>query len=222
MKNKLKLTLIALLALGIAQTRALAVGPVTNVVQTVSFLLTVFTEGEVVTNGSVVTKPVLKLKIATKDVIEALGTGTGNNFSAKAKLILVTPLDGDESSIFVQDGTNKVDVSELFSVDDVGSTEVQGSSENTISGAKTATDYSIIRLRLRDHDTQILPAHFELSGLSTDKSAGIVIGGIIRGKSHQITLNLAGTGDFTDGTGTHSFIATGTVTVTGKTLSVEP
>jgi hypothetical protein len=222
MKNGLKLTLVALMALGITQARAIILGPTTNVVQTLSFTLSILAEGDATTNGSVITTPVLKLKKSTKDIISVLGTATGNTFSTKAKLIAVTSLSDDNTSLFVQDGTNKVDVSVFFAYDQVGSTDVQGSSINTVTGVKTGTDFSIIRLQLQDHDSTTLTAHFDLSGMSTVKTTTIVIAGVVRGHAHQTSATLAGSGDFTDSSGTHSAIVTGTITVTGTTLEVDP
>ena len=57
------------------------------------------------------TVPLVKLTKQTKDVIELLGDATGNTFSSKAKLILVTNLGTEDSGVFVRDGTNDVDVS---------------------------------------------------------------------------------------------------------------
>src|SRR5947208_2795294 len=111
MIRTLTFTILTLAALACAPFQR-ANAAVTNLVQTINLKLTVYTEDDTTTNASTVTTPVVKLSKATKDIIGLLGDATGNTFTTKAKLILVTTLGGSEdTSIFVRDGASDVDVS---------------------------------------------------------------------------------------------------------------
>src|SRR5437762_9691225 len=141
MKTTLKLATIALIAFAAAKASAFA--PHTNVVQNINIKIVAYSEGETTTNGTVVNEPVIKQIKITKDIIKLLGDATTNTFSASAKLLLVTSLTfGGSPSILVKDGTNEVFVSEFFSYDDVGSSDVEGGTLNTVSGVTKGIEYS--------------------------------------------------------------------------------
>src|ERR1044071_8692820 len=123
MKTTLKLAVIGLIAL--AATKASAFSPHTNVVQNINIKVVVYSEGEETTNGTVVTKPVIKQTKTTRDIIQLLGDATTNTFSAGAKLLLVNSLTFDTTTIMVKDGTNEVIVTDFFSYEDVGSNDVE-------------------------------------------------------------------------------------------------
>ena len=220
MNITLKLALLALISFASAQTEA--AGPTTNLVQNINLKLTVYTEEDTTTNGSVVTTPVLKLSRSTKDIIQLLGEATTNAFSPSAKLVLVSPLEDGDSSIIVQDGATQVDVSDFFSYDQTSSGDVHGSISNTVSKVEKETDYNIVEFSMHDHGAFKLGAHFDAAGLATVKSSTIVKSGTVLGKSHQVAANLAGEGDFTDDLGTHYIIVQVSITITGNTVVVTP
>lgn len=210
--------MVGLLCLGALKAGAAT----TNLVQTINMAITAYAEGDTTTNGAVVTTPVLKMKASVKDIIQLLGDATTNTFSAKAKLLLITPLPDGESSIVVEDGTNRVDVSDFFDAEDqgegVGSTTV-----NTLTGIGKATHYRMFELELRDNGSQVLEVHFRVAGLSTIKSATIGKPGAVIGMSHSVSAVLAGTGDFTDDLGgTQEMIVQMTLTTIGTKTEVVP
>jgi hypothetical protein len=216
MKTLLKLTVIAIVAFAAAQLRAAQ----TNLVQTISMGITAYQEGDVSTNGSIVTQPVIILKRATKDIIQLIAGALNTSISTKAKLLLITPIPEDDPTIVIQDGTNRVDVTGFFDVDTQAS--LGGFSVNTVSGVGKGTEYQIFRLRLRDNGGQILEAHFDVTGLSTVKTATIGKPGAVIGEARGISAVLFGTGDFTDGLVTHDLIVQVTLSVSGSTVQVLP
>jgi hypothetical protein len=89
----------ALISLGVSQARA----DQTNVVQNIGIQFRGVQPGGPVTNQFTVTTGIAPAKIDTRQVIQALGAGTANTFSGRARLVLVTPLGGGFSSIQVRD-----------------------------------------------------------------------------------------------------------------------
>src|ERR1017187_10574877 len=85
----------ALISLGVPQAHALQ----TNVVQGLSILLGGVQPGGPVTNRSSITRGIASARIETRQVIQALGAATVKTFSQQARLVIVTPLGGGNSSI---------------------------------------------------------------------------------------------------------------------------
>ena len=82
-----------------------------------------------------------KVKVANKDVINAIGEQTGQAFSSKAKLQLVTVI-GEGSRFVVRDGDTDFPVPlEILSVSQVG--EAVGTTKEGTDGSVTDTDTSI-------------------------------------------------------------------------------
>lgn len=218
MKKLSTLTVIAALAVaGTAQLKAAQ----TNLVQTIGITVTAYTEGDTVTNGTVVSTPVIKTKKATKDIILLLGDAMSVTFSAKAKLLLVTPLPDGDSTVVVQDGTNRTDVSGFFNTDEVGS-GVTSSQVNTLTGIQKATEYRIFEFALRNNGGQTVSAHFAVAGLATIKSSSLGKAGAVIGKSHAVSAALAGTGDFKDGLVTKEMVVQVSLVTAGNTLEIVP
>jgi hypothetical protein len=194
--------------------------PRTNLVQNISLDVTAYARGGTVTNGSLITTPVVKVKKVTRDIIQVIASATGNSFSPGARLVLVTPLPGGISRIFVRDGQANVDVSDFFSYRQF-SNDVEGSQMNALSGMEKETDYGLIELSLRDSGVHLLELQFNVSGLSTEKTSSIVKSGAIVGKARRTIANLAGTGTFRDNSGEYSSIIQATWRITGDTLEIE-
>ena len=179
------LTVAALLTAGALRSEA----QTTNLVQTMTLTLTAFTEGTPATNGAVVNVPIQKVKGNTRNIITALGNATSNTFSTKAKLVLITPLAGGGSSIFVRDGTTVVDVSSFISHEQ-SDDAVEGGQFNTNNGVFKTTAYRMHRFVLED--TGGLDLDFDLRGMATEKSSSIQAHGSIIGESRTLSANLSG------------------------------
>jgi hypothetical protein len=208
------------LLLGVQAGAGIAL-PQTNVVQNINIVLTAYSQGDTVTNGAVISRPVFKVKKTNKDIILALGTATTNIFSTKSKLILVTGLVDTNSTVYVVDGTNRIDVSSFFSYDSSGSTDIQSYQTNMVNHLEKSTDYTVAQFAMQDADGMILPGHFQAVGLSTVTAASVVKSGVILGKARQIAMDLNGVGDFKDDTGVHDLVVHVTITITGNTVVVE-
>src|SRR5262245_15748274 len=114
MNKLLKTTLIAsaVLLAGAAHVRALE----TNLVQTINISITAYAAGDPATNASIVTTPLLTQKATSKEIIALIGDAMGVIFSTKAKLLLISQLPDGNTTVVVQDGTNRTDVSGFFDV----------------------------------------------------------------------------------------------------------
>ena len=218
MKTTLKFAAIGLIVFA-TTAKALPFAPHTNLVQNIGIKVIVYSEGDVTTNGTVATKPVIKQIKTTKDIIQLLGDATTNTFSASAKLQLITSLTfGGDPTILVVDGTNQVNVTGFFSYDDTSFDHIEGGTLNTVSGVEKGIDYSFIRFRLRDDGATTIKVHFDTDGFATTKSSSLVKNGAIIGDAHQTTANLAGGGEVSDSGELHSIIVQVTLTVTGTTV----
>ena len=90
----------ALMSLGIPQAHA----DTTNVVQNLSVQLRGVRPGGPVTNHNIVVTGIDRVKISTRQIIEALGVATTNAFATRARLVIVTPVGGGHSAVQVRDG----------------------------------------------------------------------------------------------------------------------
>ena len=167
MKYTLKLTFASLLlAVAAFQSRA----DHTNVVQDLSINLSGLGQGPSVTTGNVTITRTTDQHIETADVIAALGNAMGKTYSDAAKLVVITPLGGGNSSIAVRDGTASDDVT-VFFVHEQTSQSVGSSELNSKSGRSSSTDYSIQHFALIDvQGVTPLSLHFDVRGIAVDTS----------------------------------------------------
>jgi hypothetical protein len=186
---------------------ALASQAQTNVVESVTFALTAFYQGQsvAVTNVSHhltnVTQNAASVSIATKDIIAVLGKATANTFSSAAQLLRVTPIlkgVNGPTTIIIRDAsskaTNIVDVSGFFMVSGTGTAVDNSTSTNNV--LITDTSYSTKNLSLADQaGYPALTAHFNLQGfVVANLTRDIFKDGLIAsGSSTTWTVN--GTGD---------------------------
>jgi len=156
----------ALLILGIVQSKA----GQTNLVQDLNIRLGGITQGPTQTSRNVTTTTTSSVRVGTAAVIKQLGTATGNSFSDKANLVVVTPLPSGTSAIAIRDGNTSVDVSSFF-VYEVKSGFVTSSESNLKTGRSSSTDYSIQRLALVDSaGNPALSLHFDVQGIAVETS----------------------------------------------------
>jgi len=197
-----------LLSLGIPQARA----DQTNVVQNLSIQLWGVQPGGSVTNRNVVTTGIGPAVVSNRQIIQALGTATGNSFSPPARLVIVTPYGGGDSLVQVRDGSKQVDVTGFFSHQQL-SAVLSGSQSNMKSHGVVSLDYSIQRFAL--HDVAGLPGlglHFDMSGFTSETSANRPDG------VGDLQIDCAGSGD----AGGNLLILHGDVEVRGDRLEVVP
>src|SRR5690349_13179957 len=104
------LGMVALLAAAPVVTRA----DQTNLVETLSIRLSGISPGQTETNGNLVKTSLAFARVGVGDVVKALSAATGDSFSDKATLVIVTPLSGGNSAIMVRDAGLSVDVTSFF------------------------------------------------------------------------------------------------------------
>lgn len=194
----------------------------TNVLQNINITITGFSDGVESTNATTYSRSVNKIKKSTADIIQIIGNAMTNTFSKKSKLVLINNLaeEGD-ATVYVVDGTNRVDVSGFFSYDQPTSTDVQSYSSNFVSHVEKSIDYSIANFSLKDSDGYTLQTHFQSIGSSTITAASVVKSGVVLGKARQIALDLHGIGDYTDNSGSHDMVVHVVITITGNTVLIE-
>ena len=206
MKIAKAMLLSALLSLGIPQAHA----DTTNIVQNLSVQLWGVQPGGPVTNRNTIVTGLGRAKIGNRQIIEALGTATGNTFATRARLVVVTPLGGGSSAIQVRDGTLTVDVTGFFSHAQLGGA-VSGSSSNTVNQRVINLDFSIQRFAL--HDASGFPAlglHFDVNGFASESTPPN------HGGVGNLQIDAAGAGDV----GGRPAVLRGEVEVSGDRLEV--
>lgn len=209
MKIVKQAVLSALISLGLFQAH----GDQTNVVQNLSVQLRGVQPGGPVTNRFTVTTGLGSARIDTRDVIQALGTATGNLFSRSARLVIVTPVGGGDSAIQVRGGSGPVDVTRFFLHEQV-SESVSGSVSSTATHRTVGLDYSIQRFALRDAEGgPALGLHFDVRGFAVERLPDNGRGGVGR-----LSLDASGTGD----AGGNLLILGGQIEVQGDRLEVVP
>jgi len=166
-KVKMKQTIILIAIVGLftmATTQAQTLQ--TNLVQTLNIQLFGLKQGTTTTNGNYVITPANVTTLGSGEIINAIGTATGNTFSSAATLVVVTPLPNGTPGVQVEDGTNFVDVSSFFSFQPL-SGSVFNSFSNTRTGRSSSSSYSIEQFVLQD-GTAPLNVHFNVNGLATE------------------------------------------------------
>ncbi|HWC59497.1 MAG TPA: hypothetical protein VHC44_07360 [Verrucomicrobiae bacterium] len=207
----LKIAVLAVAAM-VAAIQAQA-GVQTNVVQNLSVQLFGVSQGNAFSFGGTSGTNVNNVIVGTRQVIQALGTATGNSFSFSSRLVVVTPIDGGSSQIQVRDGSNApVDVSHFFSMQEL-SGSVDGSVTTTRPARSTSVSYLVARFVLADADGQTLPLHFDVNGFTTINSTS---GGFFGSQGPTTDANVSGSGDRNG----NLIILQGSVDIFGRTLEV--
>ena len=227
MKSSLKAFLIALLVVvGVVNVQSAQ----TNIVQTLTFQLTAWTQGANTTNGTTTSVVASSRSIVTKDVIGWLGMATTNDFTGGQLLVLNTLGDpGSKLRIVVRVKTTvpakDVDVSDFFAVVAHAATVNNYSFNNTNNLVGPGTYHGYWGFYLQNDDKHpALPVTFQATGYGTDVATGIKGSkGVVLGLSDQFTMaNAAGTG-MANG---QPFVFFGSIIVGGKisakTLEVTP
>jgi hypothetical protein len=161
------------------------------------FNLTAVSQGPTTTTAGGVASAVRVSTITSRDIIQVLGTATGNNFSTKARLILITPTNNLENwKVQIQDGATTVDVTG-FVVHNPGLASVGSAFVNNRNGDAGATEYSIDGFGLQDQaGYPTLSEHFSVSGFTVTTSTGVVNRrGRVIGQTDSIQADTSGTGD---------------------------
>jgi hypothetical protein len=228
MKTFSKLTAVALLILaGVANVRAAH----TNIVQTLNFKLTAWSQGPTTTNGSIVSVQANPQSILTKDIVGWLGAATTNSF-VNGQLLVINELGVPAAKTYIVVRTkttitkttaitNDVDVSDFFASVTYAAT-VNSYSYNT---ANNAVGPGIYRgywgfYLLNEANHPALPVTFQVTGLGVDSAVNIVgKKKVVYGLADQFSIsNAAGTG-LVNGL---PFIIGGNIVIIGKTLEVAP
>ncbi|HXC99051.1 MAG TPA: hypothetical protein VN048_06900 [Verrucomicrobiae bacterium] len=162
-----------------------------------NFNLNAVSQGPAVTTSAGVASDVRVSSITSRDIIVVLGAATGNTFSKKARLVVLTPTNDLESwTVQIQDGANDVDVTG-FIVHNPGSSSVGSAWVTRRTGAAGDTEYSIDGFGLQDQPGfPALTEHFSVSGFTATTSRGVVNRrGQIVGQIDSIDADVSGTGD---------------------------
>ena len=203
----LKIVTATLLALGIAQTYA----DQTNLVQNVSIQLFGVRQRGTVSNGNLEMTMVDVVRVDTRRTIQAIGEATGHSFSFTAKLVLVSPMNGNAPSFQIRDGTTKVDVSSFFAYEQLTGS-VHSLVRNRRNGNSVGTDYSIQRLVLQDGaGSAPLALHFDVNGFARQITVGDRPGA-------DVTMDVSGSGDRNGSL----LILQGSIGIFGHQLEVVP
>ena len=184
MKNTVKLAMFGVLvAAGTANLAAQS-----NVVQNINIALS----GTVQSGDNTTTVT----RVATKDVITAISADQ-EGVPAKAKLLLVSPLEGGSFSVILRaPGADDVDVTSFFSQSVIGTPVTKGTST-------ASTQVSIQEFTF--HSSTI---NFDVQGYSTGKTANLRGGGT----ATTVSSSVAGTGDVNG----NSAVYKGTINTSGS------
>ena len=210
----LKMAVMAVAGLAIAvQAQA---GTQTNLVQSLNIQLVGVSQGSSFSFGGTSGTNVNNVLIGTRQIIQALGTATGNTFSFGSKLVVVTPMDGSGAHIQVRDGGNTVDVTDFLMAQEL-SPSVDGSVSTTRPPRTTSVSYLISRFVLQDADGATLPFHFDVNGFTTINST--TGGGFFgsQGQGPTTDANVSGAGDRNG----NLVILQGSIEISGHTMEVE-
>jgi hypothetical protein len=220
MKKFLALATIAASVLAAAPLTASAQDQ-TDEVMAMNIQLTMVLQGPTTTTRTTASTAVNVVKVTTADVINALGTATGNAFSRNARLVLLTPTNSLDYWLWtyqVQDGNITVDVTGFLSHQPGQS--VGSDTLNTRNGNSSSTDYSIDSFSVNDAGGfPSLSLHFSGGGFTTTSSHGVVQHGQVVGQIDRLTANVSGTGDYQG----NFAVVTGSITANGiGTANVAP
>jgi hypothetical protein len=162
-----------------------------------NFNLNAVSQGPAVTTSAGVSTDVQVSRITSRDIIVVLGAATGDTFSPKARLVVLTPTNDLENwLVHVQDGTKDVDVTG-FIAHNPGSASVGSAWVQRRTGAAGGTEYSIDGFGLQDQaGFPALSKHFSVSGFTATTARGEVNRrGQVVGVIDSIDADVSGTGD---------------------------
>jgi hypothetical protein len=209
-KHKMKMLKMAALSALLTLAMATANADQTNVVQNLRVQLRGVQPGGPVATRVTVTTGFAAARLDTRQIIQALGAATGNTFSYSARLVVVTPLGGGDSSIQIRDGAATADVTAFF-IHQQLSASVSGAVSNIVTHRTTQLDYSIQRFALQDAEGfPPLNLHFDVSGFAEERSAAN-----LPGVSYS-QVDVSGSGDASGSL----MILQGSVEVDGSRLEV--
>jgi hypothetical protein len=197
MFNAMKMIPTAALLMAVALQTAPAQVTNTEEALVLNFNLTAVAQGPTTSTPGGVTTRVGVSTITSQDIIQVLGAATGNTFSRRARLILVTPTNNLESwTVQIEDGGTTVDVTG-FIVHTPGGASVGSAFVNNRNANAGATEYSIDGFGLQDQfGFPALSAHFSVSGFTVTTSTGVVNRrGQVTGQTDSIQADTSGTGD---------------------------
>ena len=184
----------------------------TNLVRNLEIQLAGVQQGDATTIKNTTTISVDKAFIDTGDVIKALGVATGNSFSRRARLVVVTPIPSGASTIEVRDGGNQIDVSAFFVQSHVSGT-VGRSTSNTKTGRSEGSNYSYQEFSLVDPGGYTpLPLHYSVRGIGVENFSTPAI----PGPRSELRADVAGAGDDNGAL----LILQGNIRVTGQSVEV--
>jgi hypothetical protein len=191
-----KLIPTAALLLAVALQSASA--QVTNTYEALvlNFNLNAVTQGPTTTAAAGAETTVQTSRITSRDIIKVLGAATGNTFSARARLVVLTPTNDLENWIVqIQDGSTSVDVTGF--IGHMPGPNSVGSSLVRRNGDTTSTEYSIDGFTLQDQaGFPPLTEHFSVSGFTATSESGVVNRrGQLVGQIDTIDADVSGTGD---------------------------
>jgi len=223
MKNHLKLcSFIFLTSLSVISSQ----GTQTNLVQSLTFKLTAWSQGTTTTNGSIVTVKANSQSIVTKDILTWLGVATTNNFTT-SQLLVINQLGVPDSKSYmvvrtkVGNVTNNVDVSAFFGIITYAPT-VNSYSYSLVNNAISPGNYYGYWgfYLLENPSCPLLPVTFSLNGFGVDSVVNVIgTKKVILGQADQFSVtNGVGTGQVNG----NPFVITGNVSITGKTVETHP
>jgi hypothetical protein len=228
MKPYLKSGAILLAAfVGIASVQAAQ----TNLVQTLTFKLTAWSQGPTTTNGNIVTVTANQRSIVTKDIVGWLGSVTSNNF-VNGQLLVVNSFNAPagQNHIVVRTKTsvskttsitNDVDVSNFFASLTHAATVnsyTYNLTSKTVGPGKYYGYWGFYLLNNPGYPT--LPVTFQVTGLGVDSAVNVVNKKkVVYGLADQFSItNAAGTGEVNG----VPIVIGGNIVISGNTLEVTP
>lgn len=186
-------------ALLMAAALQTAPAQVTNIDEALvlNFNLNAVAQGPTTSSGAGVVTRVNVSRITSRDIIVVLGAATGNTFSPRARLVVLTPTNNLENwLVHIQDGSTDVDVTGFIG-HQPGSSSVGSAFVTTRTGAAGGTEYSIDGFSLQDQaGFPPLTEHFSVSGFTVTSSTAVVNRrGQVTGETDNIDADVNGTGD---------------------------
>jgi|SRR5579863_5184441 len=191
-----KIIAVAALLLAAAIQIPKASAQQTDEVLVLNIQLNTVAQGPTTTGHNITRSQVITSEITSRDVIKALGTATGNAFSRRAQLVLLTPTnDLDKWTVQVRDGTSKVDVTAFFG-HQAGLQSVASAFVNSRNGNAGDVSYSIDGFSLQSLPQFVpLGLDFNVSGLTVTTQSGIVRQNQVVGQTDRIAAQVSGSGD---------------------------
>jgi hypothetical protein len=186
----------------------------TNLVRNLDINLLGVGQGGSTTIRNVTVTTVTRNRVGTADIINAIGTATGNGFSQSARLVSIVPLANGSPTIAIRDHGNSVDVSAFFNRTSV-SDEVAKSTVNNRNGKANGSTYSLQQFALQNADGYpALALHYVVTGVAVEDFSIPAIPGPYLGLSAEVS----GTGD-SDGS---LLIIQGSIRIFGQRVEVIP